>query len=212
VADGVGGLANGDLASRLAMQLLNNSLADRKHKHIPLRERILSGLEEADAKISKKCAGGATTFVAAQLKEDTVRSYHAGDSAMLIIGRGGDLKYQTISHSPVGYAVESGLLSENEAFSHHDRHLVSNLVGTQDLRVEIGPEIRLTERDIVVLGSDGLFDNLTINEISRITRSGPIPAASNQLAKTVVKRMKQSGVFPSKPDDVTFIMYRPYRS
>ena len=48
----------------------------------------------------------------------------------------------------------------------------SNLVGDEENGIEIGPHLRLAPYDTVILGSDGLFDNLPIAEIVERARSG----------------------------------------
>ena len=79
---------------------------------------------------------------------------------ILAIGQKGKIKLQTISHSPVGLAVESGHLDESEAMHHEQRHVVSNVVGDQTMRIEVGAKLMLAPRDTVLLSTDGLFDNL----------------------------------------------------
>ncbi len=49
---------------------------------------------------------------------------------ILFTGHKGKIKLQTISRSPVGYAVHTGLLDETEAMHHEDRHLASNIIGS----------------------------------------------------------------------------------
>ena len=80
------------------------------------------------------------------------------------MGRG-RVKLQTISHSPVGYAVESGMLDDQEAMHHEERHVVSNIIGTPEMRIEIGPPIDLATYDTLLVATDGLADNLHIEEI-----------------------------------------------
>ena len=131
---------------------------------------------------------------------------------VLVIGGRGKIKYQTISHSPVGFAVEAGLLDEDQALHHEDRHVVSNFVGSQEMRIEVGPTLQLTTQDRVLLASDGLFDNLTIDEVVTLARKGPLRRAVRELSRQVHQRMTRpvEGL-PSKPDDTTILVYRPTR-
>ena len=78
------------------------------------------------------------------------------------------------------------------------------------MRIEVGPEIRLNERDTVVIGSDGLFDNLRTPEIIECVRKGDLDVALRRLVDAVTRRM--AGIAadqPCKPDDVTIVLYRP---
>ncbi|MGI9590762.1 MAG: PP2C family protein-serine/threonine phosphatase, partial [Myxococcota bacterium] len=79
---------------------------------------------------------------------------------ILLIGQRGRVKLQTVDHSPVGFAVEAGLLDADAALHHEDRHIISNFVGGADLRIEMGSGLHLAERDTLCLASDGLADNL----------------------------------------------------
>jgi len=145
----------------------------------------------------------------AEIQGRTVRPYHVGDSMILVVGQRGKTKLQTISHSPVGYAVEAGLLDETEAMHHDQRHLVSNLIGTPDMRIEVGSTIELGRYDTLLLASDGLFDNLHTEEIVERIRKGPLKRVMRTLVEDCRRRMQQPEEGqPSKPDDLTFVVFR----
>ena len=117
-----------------------------------------------------------------------------------------------MAHSPVGYAVESGLIDEEDAIGHAQRHLVSNMVGDPDMRIEIGSPLDLAAYDTVVLATDGLFDNMRRDEIVEAVRTGSLEEAGHRLASSCLRRMTEpSPGLPSKPDDLTFILYRRVR-
>jgi serine/threonine protein phosphatase PrpC len=145
-----------------------------------------------------------------EIQAGSIRPYHVGDSMILVTGQRGKIKLQTMSHSPVGYAVEAGLLGEKEAMEHEDRHLVSNMVGAEDMRIEVGPVLAVKPYDTVLLLSDGVADNLHVEEIVACARKGPIAEIIRSLAVACSRRMRgdRKGT-PSKPDDVTFIAFRP---
>jgi serine/threonine protein phosphatase PrpC len=175
-----------------------------------MREAILNGVEQADERISAMGLGAATTVAIVEIRGREVRPYHVGDSMTLITGQRGKIKYLTVPHSPVGYAVESGLLDANEAMYHEERHLVSNVVGTPHMHVEIGPKVSLSVRDSLLVASDGLYDNLQVDEISAIIRKGPLPKAAAALAAQCRTRMQDyQPDRPHKPDDMSFILFRP---
>ena len=209
VADGMGGGAAGEHASQLAIQTLKDSIKSVRGKDIALRTAILNGIEAAHQAVFDLGVGAATTLAVAEIQNQTVRTYHVGDSMILLVGGRGKIKLQTVSHSPVGYAVEAGVLDEAEALHHEDRHLVSNVVGLSNMRVEIGSAIELHPRDTLLLASDGLFDNLHIQEIVDRVRKGSLEKAVQQLACDACERMTEpiSGQ-PSKSDDLTFVAYR----
>ncbi len=209
VADGCGGMSNGDTAARIAIDSLRQSIGDVSISRASLRTAILDGIERANQRVRQLGTGAATTLAAVELDRATVRAFHVGDSQVLLVGNRGKVKLQTRSHSPVGYAVEAGMITEEEAIHHKDRHIVSNVVGTQDTHIEIGPRRKLSPRDTLLIASDGLFDNLHIEEIVEIIRKGPLVVAARNLVASVTRRMEDSdGESPSKPDDLTFVLFR----
>ena len=211
VADGLGGQPGGQSAAKIVLQSLEKSL-DRATEHdASTRAAVLDALEQANQRVMELGIGAATTFAALELGGPSARPYHVGDSGILVVGQRSKVKLQTISHSPVGYAVEAGLLDEQEAMHHDERHLVSNMVGTADMRIEVGSPLRLALRDTALLATDGLFDNLNPTEVIEIVRAGPLDQVARTLVRRCLQRMRSPVEGrPSKPDDLTFVLYRPY--
>ncbi len=216
VADGLGGHAGGERASRLAIEAIQRSLhealatADAQSTPDGFRGAILNGIESANAAVRELGTGAATTLALVEIQDRTIRPYHVGDSVILLTGQRGKLKLQTISHSPIGYAVEAGLMNEEDAIHHEARHVISNVIGSDQMRIEIGPPTEMAARDTLVLASDGLLDNLLPSEILEFIRSGPLDRAVGALVAEAQRRMAQhESAAPSKPDDLTVIAYRP---
>lgn len=231
VADGVGGKSSGEQASRIAVECLEAAVAElraleaasgvmivaepppavspRNNGSSNLRTAILNGLEQANRQILALGTGAATTIAVVEVSGRTIRPYHVGDSMILLTGGLGKVKVQTIPHSPVGYGIESGLLNDEEAMHHEDRHLVSNVIGCPDMRIEIGPTRTLAPRDTLLLASDGLSDNLHLDEIVESVRKGPLKKSLKKLTGAASQRMQHAvDGQPSKPDDLTCIVYR----
>jgi len=220
VADGMGGAAGGERASRIALECLRKGAARAARQGgEPLRTLILDVFEEANQRILELGIGSATTFCVAEIdgtasvrRRDAraaLRIYHVGDSEALLVGQRGRLRMQTIAHSPVGYAVEAGFLDAQEALHHDERHIVSNVIGTPDMRIEIGSRIEIAARDTLVVATDGLFDNLATREIVDCVRSGPLRAAAERLLDQCRARMREAPQgTPSKPDDLGFLLFR----
>jgi serine/threonine protein phosphatase PrpC len=213
VADGLGGHSGGATAADAALHCLKNSLAyahdDPDASHVGLRGGILDGIERGNQAVIDLGIGAATTLAVAEICGQTVRPYHVGDSAILISGQRGRIKLQTLAHSPVAYAVEAGMLDEDEALHHEERHLISNMVGAPDMRIEVGSSIALGRRDTLLLATDGLMDNMTLPEIVETIRIRPLETVARELADVCRERMREPVEgSPSKPDDMTFILYR----
>ncbi|MDH3728381.1 MAG: protein phosphatase 2C domain-containing protein [Myxococcales bacterium] len=209
VSDGAGGHPGGAEAAALAVKAVCDAVSAIGDDAQGVREAIINGFEAADKTISALGTGAAATLAVVEIQGNTMRAYHAGDSMVLVTGQRGRIKWLTVPHSPVGYAVEAGFLDRGEALHHEDLHLVSNLLGGQDLRIELGATLKLATRDTVVLASDGLSDNLHLDEIVERIRKGPLRTAADELASLGAKRMltPREGA-PSKPDDLTFIAIR----
>lgn len=210
VCDGLGGQPAGADASSIAVRCLADSIASAPPGNGGLREAILDGIEKANHSITGLAVGAATTLVLLEIQGALVRPYHVGDSMILVSGQRGRIKLQTVSHSPVGYAVEAGFLDAQEAMHHEERHLISNMIGTPDMRIEIGTAVALAPHDTALLASDGLFDNLHLEEIVERMRCGPMNRGANALRRDSLARMTDTASdMPSKPDDFSFILYRP---
>ena len=209
IADGLGGLPAGEAASRVAVESLRKSLNRITEDDVSLREAILNGIEQANSNILAMGNGCATTLAVVELQAGTMRSYHVGDSLIMLVGQRGRLKFQSVAHSPVGYAVEAGMLNETEAVHHEHRNVVSNVIGAPDMRIDIGPAIKLAPKDTLLLASDGLPDNLYVDEIISRIKAGPVKEAGENLVHDCRGRMQSSSQgFPSHPDDLSLILYR----
>lgn len=210
VADGVGGLPTGWKASGLVLDTLRNELRRAEDEEAHVRTAILDGIENANSSLLKIGTGTATTLVVAEIRERMVRTFHIGDSSAWVCGQRGVMKLRTTPHSPVGFAVEAGLMAEHEALSHDELNVISNVVGSNDMRIEIGSRYQLAPRDTLLIASDGLFDNLLESEIVEIIRTGSV--ADNMLELWQLTDRRMAGLDagkPSKPDDFSAILFRP---
>lgn len=207
VADGAGGLPDGSEASQRAIAAIAQALAASEPADV--QARIQEGFKAAHREILSLGSGAATTVSLVFLQDRQIWSYHIGDSMTIIIGSAGERFFQTVPHSPVGYAVRDGLLSEEQAIRHDELHLVSNLLGIGPAEVEIKGPIELHPGDTVVIGSDGLFDNLLVKDIAKRITKPDFASAARELVLEVWRRMTQPGPEdPSKPDDLSLVLFR----
>ncbi len=210
VADGLGGGRSGHVAARLALEALGKHLIDGGDLPDDARSPILDAFESANEAIRALGVGAATTLVAAELRGPTLRPYHVGDSSILVLGGRGKVKFISVPHSPVGYGVEAGLIDSEAALHHEELNVVSNTLGSPDMRIELGAPLELAARDTVLLGTDGLFDNVHVSEIFDLLKARELREAAEALAEFATARMLDTkSNHPSKPDDLTFVLYRP---
>lgn len=213
VADGVGGQPGGAEAAEVALQSLEQTAKKVLTEGVSTRAAIMEGIENANHQILDMGIGAATTLALIEIEGNAVRPYHVGDSMILVVGQRGKLRHQTVPHSPVGYAIEAGLLDESEAIHHEDRHVVSNVLGSPNMHIEVGSVLHLKLRDTVLLASDGIFDNLHVPEVVDLIRKGRLSQVVERLSNAARDRMNMPGSgHPSKPDDATFIVYRTTKS
>lgn len=209
IADGAGGMPAGRRAARTAVRSLAESLRAAVSEDRLLRSAVLDGIEAANQAVMSLGSGSATTMTIVAVDGLIARTFQVGDSEAMIVGQRGRIKSQTVAHSPTGFAVEAGFLDQREALHHEDRHLVSNLIGTVDMHIGIGAEIKLRPRDTVLLASDGLTDNMHAHEIVEMIRKGPLSGAIDAVSSLAKRRMVvESKHQPSKPDDLSVILYR----
>jgi serine/threonine protein phosphatase PrpC len=77
------------------------------------------------------------------------------------------------------------------------------------MRIDVGAAVELDLRDTVLVASDGLMDNVHVDEIIEIARKGPLSDAVQGLVDVANQRMQDSdSEHPSKPDDLSLILFR----
>jgi len=227
VADGVGGLPAGAEAAATAIGAVKRSVeraaeraSERKADRVAdrdsgreqpetLRSAIFDAFEDANAKLLEQGVGAGTTLVVVEVRDGTARAYHAGDSGALLVGQRGRVRFETIPHSPVGYGVAAGMLEPSETHHHDERHLLSNCVGSRDMRVEIGAPVRMAARDTLLLATDGVLENIERGDLIAQIRSGPLLQAATDLQARL--RLTMAGVdpkLPKFPDDATALLFR----
>ncbi len=206
VADGLGGMAAGEKASELVINCLVDTLSTNV---ISVRDSILSGIDYANKQLVEKKHDTGTTVSVAEIKGNILRTYHVGDSLILLSAGHGKPKYLAMSHSPISYAVACGAIDAEKAMCHPERNLISNYVGSADMHINIGPKLELSKIDTLILSSDAVSDNLYDNEICSLISNDSLLEGTNKLIKDCNKNMKEPS--PDRvchPDDLTLITYR----
>jgi protein phosphatase len=166
VADGMGGHAGGQEASRLATQAIQTYLND--YWHSPEASDVL--LEQAFLKANQAIlqdqskhperSDMGTTAVAVMFRHDQSWCAHIGDSRLYRL-RGAKLHQITEDHTWVARAMRLGDITPDQARNHPWRHILSKCLGREDLRhVEVQP-FDLQPHDRLLLCSDGLTEELS---------------------------------------------------
>lgn len=177
VADGLGGHASGEIASKMAIDVLGDYIkrtsgADEPYigeyekKYSEAANRLASGIRLANKTIFEASANNAawrgmgTTVAAALIRGDTLSIAHAGDSRIYLI-RANSIVQLTDDHSLVSEQVKQGMLTREEAEGSSIRNIITRSIGNNPL-VEVDlDEIALMDGDRVLLCTDGLTTMVT---------------------------------------------------
>lgn len=185
VADGMGGHAAGEVASRLAVEALGalegSELADI--------EALVQAVENANRLIwdSGKEPGqrgmGTTITGCAVLRDGSWVVFNVGDSRVLFIHEG-EIRQITVDHSEVQDMVTLGILAPEEAAVHPMRHIVTRSLGARpDVDVAVD-RIEVVPGDRFLVCSDGLTDEVAADDIFWVldTAENPQGAADALIA------------------------------
>lgn len=180
VADGMGGHAAGEVASRLAVDAVRavaeaNPDAPAEHV-IPLAMRSAN---EAVWRCSREVAalhGMGTTLTVVKLEPGRCVIGHVGDSRCYLV-RGRTLRQVTQDHSVVAELVRAGNLSRDEAFDHPQRNLLTRALG---VRPDVKPDILIEAvrpGDRLLLCTDGLTSLVPDEDVLSLVADSDDPDA-----------------------------------
>jgi serine/threonine protein phosphatase PrpC len=190
VADGVGGLDLGEVASATAIEVLTREFAAAQADSmlISLLPRLIQHANAAvhDCTLQPQYRGRkmATTLVACALRYDQAIVSHVGDSRCYLV-RNGRCRQITQDHTLVNEQRKVGLISAEEIAASESRHVLLRSLGPE---LFVSPDtvaVPIQSGDVLVLCTDGLHDEMSDDEIARIV-SQKKPAA--ELASELVAR------------------------
>jgi PPM family protein phosphatase len=184
IADGVGGHAAGEIASRLAIAELKRSLVSIPSGLLgaEMLEKAVLQANTAIYLMSRKVraySGMASTLVAAVVCKRRALIVNIGDCRAYLVGE--QIKRITKDHSLVQQMVDNGTITPAEASVHSQRNLITMSLG---IRQEIHPDLYEVDLagNILLLCSDGLSDVLSDEHIRQIIAgSASLPAACRRL-------------------------------
>ena len=173
VADGVGGMDLGEVASATAIATLTEefSKAQAGTMLISLLPRLIQHANAAvhDRTLSQEYRGKkmATTLVACALRYDQAIVSHVGDSRCYLV-RNGKAKQVTQDHTWVNEQRKMGLISASEIADSDSRHVLIRSVGPEMFVAPDTTALTLQAGDVLVLCTDGLHDEMSENVLAGI--------------------------------------------
>lgn len=174
VADGMGGHQAGEVASRMAGDIIS-----REYFNQPGNGAVEKNLAKAfavanknifeKARSQKSYNGMGTTCTALVVIDQTVYYAHVGDSRAYM-QKGNSMVQITEDHTYVQELVNNGDITAEEAATHPKRNILTNAMGTKpELRIDTGKCTFLLENnDKLLICSDGLYDYLSNEELKEI--------------------------------------------
>ncbi len=176
VADGMGGHAAGDIASKTAIEVIKENLTKYSEKTLKeaLKKANLAVYEKS--KSQAEFEGMGTTIAMCLIEKNKIIAAHIGDSRLYVI-ENGEIVYVTKDHSYVQQLVEQGEISEEEAKKHPMKNIITNALGVET-DVLTDTEILKRKNGYIVICSDGVSNVLDEGQIIEIiTKNKPEKAA-----------------------------------
>ncbi len=174
VADGVGGHAAGEIASRMAVEEIARAYYRDSSEEVSVALR--RALQAANEAVYRQAQGSdrqgmAATVVAAVVRGQELVIAHAGDSRAYLL-RQGRLHRLTTDHTWVAERVAEGVLTPQEAAVHPQRHLITRALGNRPtLEPEVQPYVFLPG-DRLLLCTDGVWELVDEGKLRRTLRKG----------------------------------------
>ncbi|MDY6029495.1 MAG: Stp1/IreP family PP2C-type Ser/Thr phosphatase [Acidaminococcaceae bacterium] len=201
VADGMGGYAAGEVASRAALRAFEVGLHNAGDN---LQEALAKAFAKANSHVVKMASGGSNltgmgaTLTALYL-QDKCTGYccHIGDSR-LYLWRGGELKQLTEDHTVVAGLCSEGKITAAEAKVHPMRHMLLKAVGVSEQTTPDIFKITFQPGDRVLLCSDGLTDMLEYEEIKELL--------SGENSEEVAVALEEKALENGGRDNISVIM------
>ncbi|OPZ73964.1 MAG: putative protein phosphatase 2C-type [Firmicutes bacterium ADurb.Bin456] len=204
VADGMGGHKAGEVASSMALRLLERELGGRLAGRTPPGKALVDSIKEANSAIyelsgrNPEWAGMGTTITACLKQGEELYVAQVGDSRAYLI-RDGVITRLTEDHSLVQEMIKSGGITEEQAFRHPQRNVLTRAVGTQmTLEVDLY-RFRVVPGDLVLVSTDGLTGCLRPEEIL-------LTISTARELETAVQNLLAGALSRGGTDNITMIL------
>jgi PPM family protein phosphatase len=199
VADGLGGHEDGQVASSITVrivgaQLLKSVYISLLEGHaqdsgsMPINESFVEAIAGANRVIRQSTNGGGSTVVAVITLARTAYVAHVGDSRAYIID-GPSITQATHDHSLVARLIELKQLSESQAMTHPQRHILYKALGQVSAPEPDVHAHTLNPGSHLALCTDGLWTVVPKEDLATaITQAGDPQLACNELLKLAIAR------------------------
>jgi protein phosphatase len=201
VADGMGGHAGGEVASRIAVECVRDALSEAPDElgSDLLASAIRRSAVAIHARAQKEVelAGMGTTLTAVAFARGVLHLAHVGDSRCYLI-RGGDIRQLSEDHTVVQEMLRSGLIGTDAASKSPMRHYLSRAVGNDPEVLVDHLSMPVQANDVFILCSDGLVNVVREEEI----RDAVLDNFMRDAPRILVDLANQRG----GPDNITVVV------
>lgn len=159
VADGMGGHAAGEVASKITCDSIRDYI-DKHRLEVLKKEDILKAIDFANTRLrsemdkNEKLKGMGTTLTFAAVNGDEIIVAQVGDSRAYHFN-GEVIRKVTDDHTYVQYLIDSGVIKNNAADDYPFKNIITRAVGMKDLKIDFF-EFKWAHNDMLLLCSDGL--------------------------------------------------------
>lgn len=196
VADGMGGHAGGEQASRIATRAIQEHLVANWNTSSSDEQLLESALQKANEAIlldqqnhPERADMGTTVVVVVFRSPESPWFAHVGDSRLYRF-RNSSLEQISVDHTWVARALKMGEIKPDEARIHPFRHVLSRCLGREDLNQIDAQPLNVTQGDRLLLCSDGLTEELDDLHIAHYLKDIP---PVDKAALTLVEAAKEQG-------------------
>jgi protein phosphatase len=189
VADGMGGHPGGEIASAVAVSLVQAAFTGRSLDELQAAVRAANRAIWDRASGNPELEGMGTTVCAAGVTNDgDLAVVHVGDSRAYVL-HDGLLRRITDDHSLTAELVRRGELREEDALEHPQRGVITRVLGGAAHVEPDGSTHRTTIGDRLLLCSDGLFNELRDEDIASImTANEQVEGTADGLVELALER------------------------
>jgi len=185
VADGMGGHAKGEEASKIALSAISRSVISELVNDTPFTKLLEQGIQNANQDIldytarHPESSGMGTTSVCAIVEGNAVHLANVGDSRAYVISDD-EIRRVTKDHSYVQSLVDAGKITEEESREHPQKNVIERAVGI-DTSIEADTmRLTLDSDESLLLCCDGVIAHLPDDDIHKIIRDSPDPQTACQ--------------------------------
>lgn len=201
VCDGVGGSKNGGKASELVVDALQNYLSKVHERDMvtALKGAVRAAHIELITykKLNPEFSNSGTTIAILVIENGTGYTAHMGDSRVILLKKDAHKYWQTKDHSMVQELLDAGVLkNEDDIYTHPLKNRITNGLfanrTTDLLNITINELNNISQGDIFIICSDGVFESYLPKELYQLYNSYSITEATDIVSQKVESKSKDN--------------------